>query len=55
MDWIAEDVWREFGTLESTMLNGSFWHVPADKRKVVCAALRKRGWDVTHAPKLKFW
>jgi hypothetical protein len=35
MDWIAEDIWSEFGTLEDTMLNGSYWHIPESKRKAV--------------------
>jgi hypothetical protein len=55
MDAFDEDVWREFGTSEPTMLNGDFWLIPKQKRRAVCAALRARGWDVEHAPKLKFW
>jgi hypothetical protein len=55
MDWIEEDVWRKFGTHKSTMLNGLYWHVPEKNRKAVCAALRERGWEVEHAPKLEFW
>src|SRR5262245_41792008 len=43
MDWIAADVWREFGTLESTMLNGSYWKIPANKCEAVCAAFRDQG------------
>ena len=45
MDWIADDLWPQFGTLENTIFNGAYWHIPESKRKAVCAALRLRGWE----------
>lgn len=47
--------WQRFGQHRSTMLNGSFWLIPHEKREAVCAALRERGWEVKYAPKLEFW
>jgi len=51
----VEDVWRQFGRLENTFLNGSFWFIPPEQENAVCAALRAIGWEVEHAPELQFW
>lgn len=44
----------QFGTRESTWLNGNFWRIPGDSLPALCAALIALGWELRHAPDLQF-
>jgi hypothetical protein len=52
---LPQSVLRQFGTLESTVHNGSFWRLPPEAAQAISAELEALGWQVQHAPELQFW
>lgn len=47
-------VLEKFGKLESTQLNGNYWHIPEDRLSAICAALVDLGWKLKPAEDLPF-
>ena len=52
---VPVSVLREFGRLEATHVNGSFWLVPSESLEAICEALRALGWEVEEWADVQFW
>ena len=48
------DILKMFGRLESTYVNGSYWHIAEAQASAACAALLEAGFGIEHAPDLPF-
>jgi hypothetical protein len=50
-----EEVLREFGTLESSVINGSFWMIPPEHADAMISRLKELGFAVKKGDKVNFW
>jgi hypothetical protein len=51
---IPNGILRRFGKLETTFLNGDFWHIPREQMEPMANALRERGFEAAAAENLPF-
>lgn len=51
---LPDEILRRFGQRKSTMLNGSYWHIPEEAIPGITAALKALGRDAVHTPHLHF-
>lgn len=51
---VPRTILEQFGRLESTSINGSFWFVPKECLSEICDAIRSLGWEVENAQELPF-
>lgn len=51
---LPRNLLRQFGRLDTTNLNGSFWYIPEENKAAICAALTSLGVTVEDAEHLRF-
>ena len=52
---IPDDILKAYGRLETTFLNGSYWHIPEENMEPMAEALRVRGYIAERAQDLPFY
>jgi len=54
-NFLPVDLRRQFGVVESTMLNGNFWRFDPVNTEAIVNALRSIGYEVVRRDDLMFW
>ena len=53
-DVLPSEVLQQYGTLETTFINGCYWHLPPENCDAICDSLKVLGWELERAQNLFF-